>query len=519
MLYPYAPLASRILCIISCLFVSAGSSLLAADLEVREETRSLAVGLRDIIDLDFEPGAVEMGDPSLVKVEPGQSRQIKVTALKKGITNILVQDNENRVRRNIKYNFSQTDKSQILLALREILHDVEGIEIKMIGDRVIIDGELIVPRDFDRIIAAQQVFPEVINLVTLSVVSQVRIARTIQDEIQRQPGGINVTVRLANETYFLEGTVDSLADKDRAQLIAQTYLPEKMVFTAAEGDKNILKTVDRVPLRNLITVNAGPPAPPKKMIRLTYHFVEMGKEFLKSSLFKWTPLLSEGSGLVLGESSTGGIGATTGGSFVGTITNLFPTIQSGSNGGFARVLFSNVTIGLDGDRQQFQREEQIPFISQVAEGGTPVTDFIPVGLRVTTDPAIAGNDLIEMGIDFEFKSAAGAGAGGTPRVNTTNVKNRITVKSGDSAVLGGLISNNLAKDINKDPEEAGGEQTGSPLFKLLRAKAFRNQKTQFLVFITPKIIEDAATGTADIKAKIIGSRGQKRKEVQKPQAF
>jgi Flp pilus assembly secretin CpaC len=76
--------------------------------------------------------------------------------------------------------------------------------------------------------------------------------------------------------------------------------------------------------------------------------------------------------------------------------------------------------------------------------------------------------------------------------------------------LGGLISNDMAKDIDRDPEGASAAK-GNPLFNLLRSKAFRNKKSQFVVFITPRIITDAAADTADIKNKIINtSKNRKR---------
>jgi hypothetical protein len=64
--------------------------------------------------------------------------------------------------------------------------------------------------------------------------------------------------------------------------------------------------------------------------------------------------------------------------------------------------------------------------------------------------------------------------------------------------------------VDKDPEQAG-QSTGSPIFTLLRSKAFRASKSQFVVFITPKIVDDAAEGTADIKAKILNNSTKKRR--------
>lgn len=100
-------------------------------------------------------------------------------------------------------------------------------------------------------------------------------------------------------------------------------------------------------------------------------------------------------------------------------------------------------------------------------------------------------------------------------MNSTSVKQQLIVKSGDSVALGGLIQSNTSKDIHKDPTSSNSTAAanGTPLFTLLRSKAFANDKTQFVVFLTPKIIEDAAEGTADIKAKILNNSTKKRRRV------
>jgi pilus assembly protein CpaC len=480
-----------------------------AKVEEEPEVKDVVAGSIDIIDLDFDIREVVPGDPKLLQVQrtPGEN-QLRITLLKPGSTNILIYDRSGKLRKQYKYVITANDLSLKVAQMRNLLDNVEGITVSVVGDKIIIDGELVVPRDLDRIMNVTDAFGGakggVYNLVQLSKVSQKVIAKRIEDEIRKLPSAQNVTVRLANDTFFLEGVVDSDSDKRRAEDVAKTYVPE--VLSSRSIQDGILREVKKQAIRNLIVVNEAPPPPPPKMLRITFHFVEISKEYLKNTFFKWAPSLSTGAGLTFGQGTTGGVGATSSGSFSGTISNLIPRLQKGTNGGYARVLFSTVAIGKQDTPISIRRQDAVPYIQQVVNG-IPVSTSTNVGITIEVRPSIVGNDGVELNdTSFSFGAIAGVGAGGAPRTTNTELKNSITVRSGDSAVLGGLISNNMSIDIDKDPEQAAEGATGSPIFTLLRSRAFRNSKTQFLVFVTPQIIEDAAEGTADIKKKVIGNK-------------
>jgi pilus assembly protein CpaC len=492
---------------------------------VREEdARTVAVGTIDPLEFDYNIGDAVVGNAAIVKAEKVTPRSIRIVPLKNGTTSVDIYNDQNRRVRRLIYNVIKNDLSQKVLAIRKLLYDIEGISIESVDEKIVIDGELVVPRDLDRIVQVQSAYPEVLNLVTLSRVSREALARRMQKEINDEPGGVNITVKIINDTFFLFGKVDSAPDRDRADTIATTYVPE--VLKSAAGDL-LSQGAKKFSIRNMIIVEEAPPPPPPKMVRVTYHFVEIGKNFLKSSFFKWAPLMSDSSGLQIGPSTTGGSAAS--GTFAGTITSLLPKLQSGQNGGFSRVLFSTVTLGLENEQMEVLRQDSLPYIAAVVNG-VPIPENANATINVKTTPSIQGEDKIKLNTFFQFTAFSGAGAGGKPRTTTTNMTNATIVKTGESAVLGGLISNQNSKDIGSDPESsgsrggaggggggggAGGSGGGTPtaIVTLLRSKAFRNQKTQFVVFLTPKIIEDAAAGTADIKAKILNNSQKKRRRV------
>lgn len=485
---------------------SVGRSSCAGD----EDNKTIAQGEIDILDCEFAPSATP-GNPQLIKVEIGANpRQLRIIPQKKGTVSVVISDERGRTMKKINYNIITNNLSQQVAAIYKLLYDVEGISIYSLDDKIVIDGELIVPKDFDRILQVQQAYPTILNLVSLSKISREAIARRMQKEINDDPGGVNVQVKIINDTFFLLGKVDSSGDKERAETIAQTYLPE-LLTSQATKDGVLVPGAKKFSIRNLIVLEEAPPAPPPKMVRVTYHFVEIGKDFLKNSFFKWVPLLTEGAGLQFGQSTTGGVASSSNGSFAGTITSLLPKLASGANGGFARVLFSTVGIGEEGTPIEIIRADQIPYIQAIVNG-VPIPANAKAEINVNVTPTVLSEDKMRLANKVTFQAFKGAGAGGAPAVTQSIVQNQIIIKSGDSAALGGLIHSDTAKDIDRDPEQSGAP-AGNAIFTLLRSKAFRSKKTQFVVFITPKIISDAGEGTTDIKAKIINNNKKRRRVI------
>jgi len=485
----------------------------AGSVSFDENNRSLAVGEVEILEFDFTPSPdrIVVGNKTILEVKQDIPRQLKIIPLKKGTTSVVVSYDSGKVARNIKYSVITNDLSNKVLTIRRLLQDIEGISIESVDDKIVIDGELVVPRDLDRILQVQEAYKDVVfNLVTLSKISREAISKRMQKEINEDPGGVNVSVRIINDTFFLFGKVESTSDRDRAETIAQTYLPE-MMGSPSLRDNVLTLGAKKFSIRNMIQVEEPPPSPTPKMVRITYHFVEIGKEYLKSAFFKWAPTLTEGAGIQIGQSNTGGAAAQTNNSFTGTIQSLLPKLASGANGGFSRVLFSTVQLTEDGVKVELVREEEIPFVGAIVNG-VPVTETAKTGLVVSVEPHILGDNKVRLqDAKVKFNTAVGEGAGGKPRIISTATGNTIILKSGESAALGGLITSSSSKSVDKDPE--GPSAGGSPIFTLLRSKVFSANKSQFVVFITPKIVDDASEGTADIKAKILNNSTKKRRRV------
>ena len=88
---------------------------------------------------------------------------------------------------------------------------------------------------------------------------------------------------------------------------------------------------------------------------------------------------------------------------------------------------------------------------------------------------------------------------GNPILTTRSLTTSIHIQNGLSAVLGGIISNRMFQDYNKEPPNS--VQGAQPLFTFLSSKGFNRSQSQFVVFITPIIKSSASSDVKRIKKK------------------
>ena len=252
---------------------------------------------------------------------------------------------------NLKLNVTASDQSKTVRELKEFLGDVEGLEIGIKGNSVYVGGFIVVPSDIGKIVVVLEKYPDVMRLVELSTQTQRVIAKKMQEEIQRSGANFkNVTVRIVNGLFWLEGVVTSEGEKVRAEEVAIAYMPDKIESLAKRTDA--VATVKRKPIQNFILVNPkNKPAPIPKLVKITAQFVELTKDYNRIFGFKWEPLLSDGQGSIsFGKTNSGDVTTRSQNSLVGTISNLFPKLSSAKAAGYARVIQSGVLITKNGKK-------------------------------------------------------------------------------------------------------------------------------------------------------------------------
>jgi type IV pilus assembly protein PilQ len=81
------------------------------------------------------------------------------------------------------------------------------------------------------------------------------------------------------------------------------------------------------------------------------------------------------------------------------------------------------------------------------------------------------------------------GGGQVPAIDTKNVLTQISVNNGDTAVIGGIYEEVIRNDVTKVPF-LGDIPVAGYLFK---TNSRSSQKTELLIFLTPRVVRDTVT--------------------------
>ena len=82
------------------------------------------------------------------------------------------------------------------------------------------------------------------------------------------------------------------------------------------------------------------------------------------------------------------------------------------------------------------------------------------------------------------------GLGGTvPSIDTRAVETQVLVQDGQTVVLGGIYETERRETISKVPFLGDIPAVGA----LFRSKTMQNDKSELLIFVTPRILEEGST--------------------------
>lgn len=373
--------------------------------------------------------------------------------------------------------------------IQQLLETIEGIQVKVLNNKVVVDGEIILPNDMRRIhTVVKQYGGDATSFVTLSPVAQNKIALFMERKINNP----EVRVTAVNNKFVLEGFVNSREEHDKAVIIAKMYSPD-IIMDDAVSDKKVIERKAEIVV-DLLNIRPPPEGEPSKIIQMVVHYVELEKDYEKSFRFQWMPDISDGSGIQFSSGGRGPGSATA--AITGTIQNLIPKLNWAKQHGFARVLQSSSIMVEDGKQGVVNSIQRIPY--QTSNGIALSTQFEEAGIKTSITPSIlsARSDSVKLNMNFSVKSLIGISDQG-PTTASREVQTVLHVRSGQSAAVGGLISNDSGTNYNKLPPGV----SANPIISLYASKDFRRNQSQFVVFVTPIIKSSASAGSEKIKKK------------------
>ncbi|HHJ14046.1 MAG TPA: type IV pilus secretin PilQ [Gammaproteobacteria bacterium] len=132
-----------------------------------------------------------------------------------------------------------------------------------------------------------------------------------------------------------------------------------------------------------------------------------------------------------------------------------------------------------------QQGVEIPYQRAASSGATSVS-FKEAVLELRVTPQITPDDRIIMDLKVS-KDSVGQIFAGVPSINTRNVETSVLVDNGETLVLGGIYEHERGKQAERVPFFGSLPGVGA----LFRSEAKVNNKSEMLIFVTPKIVKQS----------------------------
>ena len=444
---------------------------------------NLAVGTQKVITISGV-NRVAVADVSVANATGLPNGQLLITGSAEGRTTLLVWKTSGQ-RVSYVVSVRKVDPDQIIGEIKKLLDGVEGVVVRKVGDRIYLDGQAYTQADAEHIQQVAEIYPNVKNFVKIAPNAKKLVANNLNAALQKA-GLKNVQANVVGTTIFLEGSVESQQDLQKAELI-----------TKAIGEH----------VENLLVVGI------KRMVLTEVQFVEIRRDSKDRYGIKYPTDIS------------GSVTAT-----VNITKELFPSgpavgdlaapfrasgdfnIGFQNNDGYGRLLAQPKLVCASGEKASFTAGGEVPI--PLITNNQFTVEYKPYGVILNIQPTADRNGNIQTELEAEVSEidlsvAVSVGGGASvPGFRTRKVKTNVTVRHGETIVLSGVFSHDEQKSVSKLPGLGHIPIIG----ELFKNRAFDSSKRELVIFVTPRIVnpdsDKIRTIIEDVKSRYKQARGE-----------
>jgi len=452
------------------------------------DTVRLTLGQQTVLDVPAPLEQVAIGDPKVVDVKIiSEGRQILITATGKGTTDVLTWDMYGKQTSTVVQVILK-DVRLIRNEVSGILGDVEGVAVTVIGERVVIDGDVYTRRDFDRIKTVAAIYP---GEVTLLARMSSSVTRLIASEINRsllKNGYADVRAEGIGSKIFLEGTVLKQEDLDTINTLANAYFDTCVNLVRVGGVAEDLVLID-------------------------IHFVELGKNFLEKLGVDW----DDGARFEITDINYTidlvKSGADSGSINLAAARNFGANLNILESNAIARTLAHPVLVCKSGEEAEFVAGGEIPIVLILTDRA--VVEYKKYGIILNVAPLAHRDGRVSASVEAESSSLDfSVTVADYPGLLTRSVDTYVTMDKDKVLVLSGLVNTKDAKSVDKVPVIGNFPILG----ELFKSRDFANDNTELVIFLTARLMSPESEMNRQI-LRGVEERYEKIGEQLKPELF
>ncbi len=442
----------------------------------------LTVGQQRVLEVTFPLEQVAIGDPTVADVKiVSKGKQLLITALTQGVTDVLTWDLKGRQLSTLIQVVTK-DIRIIKAEVLGILKDIEGITIRSVGDRVVVDGEIFTRPDFERIKKVEQIYKgEVVVLARMSSSITRLIAAEINRSLQKN-GYLDVRAEGLGDKIFLEGIVPLSTDLKAIEALTAAYFDNYVNLVQAGG-----KT--------------------EKLVLIDIHFLEIGHRFLEKLGFTWDDLakfslsnLSYMSDFL--RNATGNVG-------IAEVTSFGVAVDMLETHALARSLANPRLVCKSGEQAKFLAGGEIA--TPIVLMDRMLIEYKDYGIILELSPVAHRDGRISTHIKAENSSLDfSTQVLDIPGFKTRKVETYVTLDKDHFLVLSGLVNHSDAKDVDNVPIIGKFPVIG----ELFKSRQFSNDETEMVIFMTASILDENDKINNEMKQAIEEKYQQKGEEIE-----
>ncbi len=323
------------------------------------------------------------------------------------------------------------------------LEDIENLVINEFPGGAVLGGKLLSPEDMRRVILLSDSMENIFNLCSFHP-EALKIAASYLGKILEQNRIYGLQLSPLGNALLLTGTPAEEGDVERVQRMCSSL---------------------HIPLINGTRSAIADP----RMVLFEVSFVEINKDAFREFGVKWpaSTLFSDPYGMRIGHMEPANA--------------LEVTINHQIHKGNARIISRPRLICASGQKASFQAGGEIPIPRSDSEGRISVT-WKPYGIILEVAPSIDSQGKIHVQIRSEVSMVDHANAiDGIPGILTRRVDTFLSLETGQTVVLSGLVHSEDAQNIQKIPLLGDIPILG----ELFKSRSFQKRETELVVFLTP----------------------------------
>lgn len=346
------------------------------------------------------------------------------------------------------------DLNGILDQIKALLSDVEGLSVTIVGDKIVLKGNILTKSDYDEINKVIEAYPRVI--LNMSTFDRSQMNKYVEAAILRDIGMDTIKARVSADTVILEGVVYSEADAARAVEVAKLRVPNV---------KSLLSVQD-------------------VMVETDVQFVQINGDKNKNMGFN----VLDSLGVSLGGSGQGKTGSNGGFPIsYGASASAAAQIKALLGNGSGKIAAQPHISTKSGETGSFQSGGTKYFSVAGNVGGS--LQSVDYGVILKVKPTLRGRDRILNQVTVEVSMPV-PDASGVLTLQKYSTECTSLCRVGESMVLSGMVQQMASSNSSKTPILGD-----VPLLSLFFSnKTSDNSQNEFVILVTPRPVFPTVTG-------------------------